>query len=138
MKPSAALPSVTLQAIVLLTSTTSHLILPTDHRVTFGKHDTKNKDGFIPSYVQEISKRIGTFNVIDFIPLLSWLYPQGINKRLTVAQRILDRFNNKIINKHMVNGREVDPTAKAKMVTEMLLEDSHNIKHDGGGDDELK
>nr|CAD1836324.1 unnamed protein product [Ananas comosus var. bracteatus] len=89
-------------------------------RAAFGTQSHENQDEFI-SILQEFSKLFGAFNVGDFIPWLSWMDLQGINKRLAAARGALDRFVDKIIDEHMAkNAKGADDADDADMVDEML------------------
>ncbi|KAJ3682167.1 hypothetical protein LUZ60_014740 [Juncus effusus] len=105
-------------------------------RAAFGTQgNDKNQDEFI-SILQEFSKLFGAFNIGDFIPWISWMDPQGLNKRLRSARGSLDRFIDKIIDEHMKNpkgGDDVD----ADMVDDMLafLDESKDGKRTEDGDD---
>lgn len=106
-------------------------------RAAFGAQQShEDQDEFI-GILQEFSKLFGAFNIGDFIPWLSWVDPQGLNKRLKAARKSLDRFIDKIIDDHMANPKETD-AMDADMVDDMLafLGDGKGI---GGADsDELK
>ncbi|RLN41473.1 cytochrome P450 84A1 [Panicum miliaceum] len=85
-------------------------------RAAFGTRDGEGQDEFI-AILQEISKLFGAFNIGDFIPWLSWVDPQGINRRLRDARAALDRFIDRIIDEHMRRGKSPDD-ADADMVDE--------------------
>ncbi|TVU32030.1 hypothetical protein EJB05_23746 [Eragrostis curvula] len=87
-------------------------------RAAFGTSDGEGQDEFI-AILQEFSKLFGAFNIGDFIPWLSWMDPQGINRRLRAARAALDRFIDKIIDEHMKRGKNADD-ADADMVDDML------------------
>ncbi|KAJ1294854.1 hypothetical protein BS78_01G178400 [Paspalum vaginatum] len=87
-------------------------------RAAFGTRDGEGQDEFI-AILQEFSKLFGAFNIGDFIPWLSWMDPQGINRRLRDARDALDRFIDKIIDEHMKRGKSPDD-ADADMVDDML------------------
>ncbi|CAN6287743.1 unnamed protein product [Urochloa humidicola] len=87
-------------------------------RAAFGTRDGEGQDEFI-AILQEFSKLFGAFNIGDFIPWLSWVDPQGINRRLREARAALDGFIDKIIDEHMRRGKSPDD-ADADMVDDML------------------
>ncbi|XP_010919383.1 cytochrome P450 84A1 [Elaeis guineensis] len=107
-------------------------------RAAFGTPNHENQDEFV-SILQEFSKLFGAFNIGDFIPWLSWMDPQGINKRLNVARAALDRFIDKIIDEHMANPKATD-AEDADMVDDMLafLDDHSRVSKQGGEKDELQ
>ncbi|URE29578.1 src domain protein 3, partial [Musa troglodytarum] len=100
-------------------------------RAAFGKRSDENQEEYI-AVVQEISTLLGVFSVGDFIPWLSWMDPQGINKRLRVARATLDLFIDRIIDEHMASD-----AGNADMVGVMLafLEESSHHHGQGEGDD---
>ncbi|CAL9146207.1 unnamed protein product [Musa hybrid cultivar] len=101
-------------------------------RSAFGKRSDENQEEYI-AVVREISALLGAFSVGDFIPWLSWMDPQGINKRLRVARATLDLFIDRIIDdEHMATD-----AANADMVGVMLafLEESSHHHRQGEGDD---
>ncbi|XP_042397611.1 cytochrome P450 84A4-like [Zingiber officinale] len=67
--------------------------------------DARHQDEFT-SIIAESSKLFGEFNVSDFFPWFSWLDLQGINERLKVARKAMDKFIGKIIDEHMANPKE--------------------------------
>ena len=87
-------------------------------RAAFGTRDGEDQEEFI-AILQEFSKLFGAFNVGDFIPWLSWMDPQGINRRTRDARAALDRFIDKIIDEHIRRGKNPDD-ADADMVDDML------------------
>ncbi|XP_073000886.1 cytochrome P450 84A1-like [Typha latifolia] len=88
-------------------------------RAAFGSSQShESHDEFI-SILQEFSKLFGAFNIGDFIPWLSAMDLQGINKRLKAARGALDRFIDKIIDEHLANPKEAD-AVDADMVDDML------------------
>ncbi|KAJ8510786.1 hypothetical protein OPV22_001220 [Ensete ventricosum] len=87
-------------------------------RAAFGTQNHENQEEFI-AILQEFSVLFGAFNIGDFIPWVSWMDLQGINKRFKVAREALDGFIDKIIEEHMANPKELD-AADADMVDEML------------------
>jgi ferulate-5-hydroxylase len=87
-------------------------------RAAFGTRDGDGQEEFI-AILQEFSKLFGAFNIGDFIPWLSWMDPQGINRRLRDARAALDCFIDKIIDEHMKRGKSPDD-ADADMVDDML------------------
>ena len=103
-------------------------------RAAFGTHNHEDQDEFI-GILQEFSKLFGAFNIGDFIPWLSWMDMQGINKRLKAARGALDRFIDKIIDEHLLKPKVAD-AEDADMVDDMLafLDDSPAGKGGEGGD----
>uniref|UniRef100_A0A804LXK3 Cytochrome P450 84A1 n=2 Tax=Zea mays TaxID=4577 RepID=A0A804LXK3_MAIZE len=87
-------------------------------RAAFGTRDGEDQEEFI-AILQEFSKLFGAFNVVDFLPWLSWMDLQGINRRLRAARSALDRFIDKIIDEHVRRGKNPDD-ADADMVDDML------------------
>jgi ferulate-5-hydroxylase len=87
-------------------------------RAAFGTRNGEGQEEFI-AILQEFSKLFGAFNIGDFIPWLSWMDPQGINRRLRAARAALDRFIDNIIGEHMKRGKNPDD-ADADMVDDML------------------
>uniref|UniRef100_A0A0E0M9N8 Uncharacterized protein n=1 Tax=Oryza punctata TaxID=4537 RepID=A0A0E0M9N8_ORYPU len=109
-------------------------------RAAFGTRDGDGHDEFI-AILQEFSKLFGAFNIGDFIPWLSWVDTNGINRRLVAARAALDRFIDKIIDEHMKRGKNPDD-ADADMVDDMLAFLAEAKPHAGkaagagdGGDD---
>ncbi|CAN6292964.1 unnamed protein product [Urochloa humidicola] len=100
-------------------------------RAAFGTVDEEGQDEFI-AILQEFSKLFGAFNIGDFIPWLSWMDPQGINRRLRAARAALDRFIDKIIDEHMRRGKSPDD-ADADMVDDMIAFLAEAKKSDGKG-----
>lgn len=75
-------------------------------RAAFGSDLLEGQGEFI-SILQEFSKLMGAFNIVDFLPVwLRWIDPQGFNKRLKRARDALDRFIDRIIDKHMATTKE--------------------------------
>ncbi|XP_058098711.1 cytochrome P450 84A1-like [Magnolia sinica] len=70
------------------------------YRAAFGSTSHEGQDKFV-SILQEFSKLMGAFNIADFIPLLSCIDPQGLNKRMINARQTLDSFIDRIIDDHM-------------------------------------
>ena len=103
-------------------------------RAAFGSQGHEDQHEFI-GILQEFSKLFGAFNIGDFIPWLSWMDTQGINKRLKAARGALDRFIDKIIDEHLANPKAAD-AKDADMVDDMLaiLKDSPAGKGGEGGD----
>ncbi|CAL9132980.1 unnamed protein product, partial [Musa acuminata var. zebrina] len=87
-------------------------------RAAFGTQSHENQEEFI-AILQEFSLLFGAFNIGDFIPWVSWMDLQGINKRFKVAREALDGFIDKIIEEHMANPKEAD-AEDSDMVDEML------------------
>lgn len=87
-------------------------------RAAFGTCDGEDQEEFI-AILQEFSKLFGAFNIGDFLPWLSWMDLQGINRRLRAARSALDRFIDKIIDEHVKRGKNPDD-ADADMVDDML------------------
>ncbi|CAL4917527.1 unnamed protein product [Urochloa decumbens] len=102
-------------------------------RAAFGTVDGEGQDEFI-AILQEFSKLFGAFNIGDFIPWLSWMDPQGLNRRLRDARAALDTFIDKIIDEHMRRGKSPDD-ADADMVDDMLafLPEARKKQSDGKG-----
>ncbi|CAL9113466.1 unnamed protein product [Musa acuminata var. zebrina] len=100
-------------------------------RSAFGKRSDENQEEYI-AVVREISALLGVFSVGDFIPWLTWMDPQGINKRLRVARATLDLFIDMIIDEH-----KATDAANADMVGVMLAflkESSHHHRQEEGDD----
>ncbi|GAV75909.1 p450 domain-containing protein [Cephalotus follicularis] len=95
------------------------------YRAAFGSSSTVGQDEFI-KILQEFSKLFGAFNIADFIPSLSWIDPQGLNKRLEEARKALDGFIDKIFEDHMQNRKADD--AETDMVDELLAFYSEEAK----------
>lgn len=75
------------------------------YRAAFGSRSHEGQDEFV-KILQEFSKLMGAFNVVDFMPAcLRWIDPQGFNKRLHKARGSLDRFIDHIIDDHMAAAR---------------------------------
>ncbi|THU56255.1 hypothetical protein C4D60_Mb11t15350 [Musa balbisiana] len=87
-------------------------------RAAFGTQSHEKQEEFI-AILQEFSLLFGAFNIGDFIPWVSWMDLQGINKRFKVAREALDGFIDKIIEEHMANPKEAD-AEDSDMVDEML------------------
>ncbi|RWW58668.1 hypothetical protein BHE74_00034442 [Ensete ventricosum] len=98
-------------------------------RAAFGKRSDENQEEYI-AVVQEISTLLGVLNVGDFIPWLSWMDPQGINKRLRVARATLDRFIDRIIDEHTATD-----AGNADMVGDMLAFLEESSHHHGQGEE---
>ncbi|KAK9164289.1 hypothetical protein Syun_005191 [Stephania yunnanensis] len=76
------------------------------YRAAFGS-DLLTQEGqteFV-SILQEFSKLFGAFNLADFFSGLTWVDPQGLNRRLAKARRSLDGFIDKIIDEHLEKRR---------------------------------
>ncbi|XP_038883545.1 cytochrome P450 84A1-like [Benincasa hispida] len=69
------------------------------YRAAFGTSAEQGQDEFI-RILQEFSQLFGAFNITDFIPMLGWIDPQGLNNRLVKARRSLDKFIDSIIDDH--------------------------------------
>ncbi|CAL9076371.1 unnamed protein product [Musa textilis] len=104
-------------------------------RAAFGTQSHENQEEFI-AIIQEFSLLFGAFNVGDFIPWVSWMDLQGINKRFKVAREALDGFIDKIIEEHMANPKEAD-AEDADMVDQMLafFEESHDRTKENEADE---
>jgi ferulate-5-hydroxylase len=107
-------------------------------RAAFGTRNGEGQEEFI-AILQEFSKLFGAFNIGDFIPWLSWMDPQGINRRLRAARAALDRFIDNIIDEHMKRGKNPDD-ADADMVDDMLafLAEVKPAGKAGADDDDLQ
>ncbi|XP_073002237.1 cytochrome P450 84A1-like [Typha latifolia] len=105
-------------------------------RAAFGSTQSHESHNEFISILQEFSKLFGAFNIGDFIPWLSSMDLQGINKRLKAARDALDRFIDKIIDEHMANPK-VSDAVEADMVDEMLafLGDDGDNNRGGEGED---
>ncbi|CAK9320721.1 unnamed protein product [Citrullus colocynthis] len=75
------------------------------YRAAFGSSAMQGQDEFI-SILQEFSKLFGAFNIVDFIPSLGWIDPQGLNNRLVKARQSLDKFIDSIIDDHISKKRK--------------------------------
>ncbi|XP_021774728.1 cytochrome P450 84A1-like [Chenopodium quinoa] len=69
------------------------------YRAAFGSKFSAGQDEFI-AILQEFSELFGAFNIADFIKILTWVDPNGLNKRLVKARTALDRFIDPIIDDH--------------------------------------
>ncbi|KAE8782125.1 cytochrome P450 84A1 [Hordeum vulgare] len=107
-------------------------------RAAFGAGDGGKQEEFV-AILQEFSKLFAAFCIGDFIPWLSWADPQGINVRLRTARAALDQFIDKIIDEHMMRGRNPDD-ADADMVDGMLafLPEARPNKTAGDGREDLQ
>ncbi|CAF1791379.1 cytochrome P450 84A4 [Brassica napus] len=74
-------------------------------RAAFGSSSSTSDEGRLNEFLEiihEFSKLFGAFNVADYVPSwLSWIDPQGINKRAEKARKSLDSFIESIINDHL-------------------------------------
>ncbi|ERM96575.1 hypothetical protein AMTRI_Chr09g16460 [Amborella trichopoda] len=88
-------------------------------KAAFGSALGEGQDMF-NSLLQEFSRLFGAFNIGDFLPVLSWMDLQGINKRLRNARQSLDHFIDKIIDDHMASAGQKDERT-LDMVDDMLV-----------------
>lgn len=101
------------------------------YRAAFGSRSHEGQEDFV-KIMQEFSKLMGAFNVVDFMPAwLRWIDPQGFNKRLHKARGSLDRFIDHIIDDHMAaatGGRK--PEKERDMVDDLI---SFTVEETVGG-----
>ncbi|KAK1440579.1 hypothetical protein QVD17_06408 [Tagetes erecta] len=70
------------------------------YRAAFGSTSSEEKEEFI-KIMQDFSHLFGAFNIVDFLPFLRWLDPQGFKTKLPKARDGLDRYIDKIIDEHI-------------------------------------
>ncbi|KAL0648742.1 hypothetical protein Bca4012_047033 [Brassica carinata] len=92
-------------------------------RAAFGSSSSSSNEGRLDEFleiIQEFSKLFGEFNVADYVPSwLSWIDPQGINKRVEKARKSLDCFIESIINDHL-DKKKTEKNVNVDEVTDMV------------------
>ncbi|KAK9047981.1 hypothetical protein SSX86_033057 [Deinandra increscens subsp. villosa] len=91
------------------------------YRAAFGSTSSEEKEEFI-KIMQDFSHLFGAFNIVDFLPFLHWIDPQGFKTKLPKARDGLDRYIDKIIDDH-IRKEKVNDTNKSgsDMVDELLV-----------------
>lgn len=104
-------------------------------RAAFGSSSSTSDEGRLDEFleiIQEFSKLFGEFNVADYVPSwLSWIDPQGINKRVERARKSLDCFVESIINDHLDKKKtenNVDVDEETDMVDQLLAFYKEEVK----------
>ncbi|KAG2262526.1 hypothetical protein Bca52824_069605 [Brassica carinata] len=104
-------------------------------RAAFGSSSSTSDEGRLDEFleiIQEFSKLFGEFNVADYVPSwLSWIDPQGINKRVEKARKSLDCFIESIINDHLDKKKtedNVDVDEETDMVDQLLAFYKEEVK----------
>ncbi|XP_010456392.1 PREDICTED: cytochrome P450 84A4-like [Camelina sativa] len=103
-------------------------------RAAFGSSSSTSDEERLEEFleiIQEFSKLFGEFNVADYVPSwLSWIDPQGINKRVEKARKSLDCFIESVIDDHLLKKtreRNVDDEEN-DMVDQLLAFNKEEIK----------
>ncbi|CAH8379554.1 unnamed protein product [Eruca vesicaria subsp. sativa] len=102
-------------------------------RAAFGSSSSTSDEGRLEEFleiIQEFSKLFGEFNVADYVPSwVSWIDPQGINKRVEKARKSLDCFIESIINDHLHKKKTKDNVdGETDMVDQLLAFYEEEVK----------
>lgn len=104
------------------------------YRAAFGSTSSEEKEEFI-KIMQDFSHLFGAFNIVDFLPFLHWLDPQGFKTKLSKARDDLDRYIDKIIDDHIQKAKMKEQNnCGSDMVDELLAFYNENASLNRSGE----